>query len=88
MVSSVEFVANNGITPLKSWLGKFEFYNQNFLSLRLSNKWPILLDPHMLGIEAIQVPMLFHYLLYTLKKMVHDVVMKREESQLPNDADM
>ena len=55
MVSSVEFVANNGITPLKSWLGKFEFYNQNFLSLRLSNKWPILLDPHMLGIEAIQV---------------------------------
>ena len=62
VVSSVEFVSNNGITPLKSWLGKFEFYNQNFMSLRLSNKWPILLDPHSLGIEAIQVESITQFL--------------------------
>ena len=53
-ISASEFVQTNGITPLKNWLGKFEFYNQNYMSLRLSNKWPLLLDPHSLGLEALQ----------------------------------
>ena len=53
-VSAVEFTQTNGVTPLKNWLGKFEFYNQNYLSLRMSNKWPVMLDPHSLGLETLR----------------------------------
>ena len=53
-VSAVEFTQTNGVTPLKNWLGKFEFYNQNYLSLRMSNKWPVLLDPHSLGLDTLR----------------------------------
>jgi hypothetical protein len=49
VVPATEFMQQN-YNPLKSWLGKFEFYSQNYLSLRMSHKWPVLLDPHNLGI--------------------------------------
>lgn len=42
------------MTPLKHWIGKFEFYCQNYLSMRLSNKWPLLQDPHGLAYEAMR----------------------------------
>ena len=48
VVPATEFLQQN-YSPLKSWLGKFEFYSQNYLSLRMSHKWPVLLDPHNLG---------------------------------------
>ena len=48
VVPATEFLQQN-YSPLKSWLGRFEFYSQNYLSLRMSHKWPVLLDPHNLG---------------------------------------
>ena len=42
------------MTPLKHWIGKFEYYCQNYLSLRLSNKWALLRDPHGLALEALK----------------------------------
>ncbi len=42
------------MTPLKHWIGKFEYYCQNYLSLRMSNKWPLLQDPHGLALEALK----------------------------------
>ena len=42
------------MTPLKHWIGKFEFYCQNYLSMRMSNKWPLLEDPHGLALEALK----------------------------------
>ena len=42
------------MTPLKHWIGKFEFYCQNYLSMRMSNKWPLLEDPHGLALDALK----------------------------------
>ena len=42
------------MTPLKHWIGKFEYYCQNYLSMRLSSKWPLLRDPHGLALEALK----------------------------------
>ena len=42
------------MTPLKHWTGKFEFYCQNYLSMRISNKWPVIHDPHGLAFEAMK----------------------------------
>ena len=42
------------MTPLKHRIGKFEFYCQNYLSMRMSNKWPLLQDPHGLALEALK----------------------------------
>jgi hypothetical protein len=42
------------VPPLKHWIGKFEFYCQNYLSIRVSKKWPLLHDPHGLAMEAIK----------------------------------
>ena len=58
------------MTPLKHWIGKFEFYCQNYLSMRMSNKWPLLEDPHGLALEAkhifdlIPLILLFVYYIY------------------------
>ena len=54
VVPATDFL-QQGFNPLKSWLGRFEFYSQNYLSLRMSHKWPVLLDPHNLAIEALQL---------------------------------
>jgi hypothetical protein len=54
VVPATDFL-QQGYNPLKSWLGRFEFYSQNYLSLRMSHKWPVLLDPHNLAIEALQL---------------------------------
>ena len=42
------------VSPIKHWIGKFEYYCQNYLSTRLSNKWPLLRDPHGLALEALK----------------------------------
>ena len=53
VVPSNDFLAPI-MTPLKHWIGKFEFYCQNYLSMRMSNKWPLLEDPHGLAVEALK----------------------------------
>ena len=51
--------ANEFLSPImpvmKHWIGKFEFYAQNYLSIRMSNKWPLIFDPHGLALEALKV---------------------------------
>ena len=50
--------ANEFLSPImpvmKHWIGKFEFYAQNYLSIRMSNKWPLIYDPHGLALEALK----------------------------------
>ena len=50
--------ANEFLSPImsvmKHWIGKFEFYSQNYLSIRMSNKWPLIYDPHGLAFEALR----------------------------------
>ena len=33
---------------LQSWLSKFPVYNQNYLSILVSNKWSLIYDPNNL----------------------------------------
>ena len=50
--------SNDILSPImpimKHWIGKFEYYSQNYLSIRMSNKWPLIYDPHGLAFEALK----------------------------------
>ncbi len=53
VIPANDFVSTT-FSPLKHWIGKFEFYAQNYLSLRYTHKWSCIHDTHGLGFEAMK----------------------------------